>query len=150
VTGRLAIASGAVAVIFCVWAWRYTHHESALVQPTSFIPTLPPPPVAPPPSAPDIGDIGDVATQIAALPKTTSDSYAAEIAELEKVATKERASWSEDQQKQFDATVAELHHAIATADEGRSRHHAYRVLTRYLTRATSRDEVAFADTRATP
>ena len=146
VTGRLAIATGAVAVIFCVWAWRYTHREPALVQLTSFIPTLP----APPPVAPSAGDVGDVATQIAALPKATSDSYAAEIAELEQVATKERAAWSEDKQKQFDATVAELHHEIATADEGRSRHHAYRVLTRYLTRATARDEVAFADTRATP
>jgi predicted anti-sigma-YlaC factor YlaD len=150
VTGRLALASGAVAVIFCVWAWRYTRHEPALVQPTAFIPVLPPVAVAPTPAVPDTADTGDVATEIAALPKATSDSYAAEIAELEQVATKERAAWSEDKQKQFDATVAELRHEIATADEGRPRHRAYRVLTRYLTRATARDEVAFADTRATP
>jgi putative zinc finger protein len=147
VTARLALASGAIAVIFCVWAWRHARHEPALVQPTAFIPALPPPPVAPAPSA---GDIGDVATEIAALPKTTSDAYAAEIAELEQAATKERAAWSEEKQKQFDATVAELHHEIAIADEGRPRHRAYRVLDRYLMRATSRDEVAFADTRATP
>jgi predicted anti-sigma-YlaC factor YlaD len=142
-TARFALASGAVAVIFCVWAWRYSHRE---VAGTAFVlPALPAPTLAP-----SVGDTGDVATEIAALPKTTSDSYAAEIAELEQVATKERAAWSEDKQKQFDAMVAELHHEIANADEGRSRHHAYRVLTRYLTRATSRDEVAFADTRATP
>jgi predicted anti-sigma-YlaC factor YlaD len=145
-TARFALASGAVAVIFCVWAWRYSHREVsgiAVVWPT--LPALPAPTVAP-----GVGDTGDVATEIAALPKTTSDSYATEIAELEQLATKERAAWSEDKQKQFDATVAELHHEIVIADEGRSRHRAYRVLTRYLTRATSRDEVAFADTRATP
>jgi hypothetical protein len=147
-TARFALASGAVAVIFCVWAWRYTHRDHEMAGTAFVLPTLPAVPAPAP--APSISDTGDVATEIEALPKTTSDSYAAEIAELEQMATKERAAWSEDKQKQFDATVAELHHEIAIADEGRSRHRAYRVLTRYLTRATARDEVAFADTRATP
>jgi predicted anti-sigma-YlaC factor YlaD len=145
VSARFALASGAIAVIVCVFAWRHMRHDSEQLV---VMPTMPPL-VAPVPNAPAMNN-GDVATEIAALPKTTSDSYAAAVAELEQLATKERASWSESQQKQFDAMVAELHHEIATADEGRPRQRAYRTLTRYLERAMSRDQVAFADTRGTP
>jgi anti-sigma factor RsiW len=148
VTPRLALASGAVAVIFCVWAWRFTHRDAG--QLTAFhLPQLPT--VVTPATPPDTAtSADDVATEIAALPKTTSDSYATAAAELEQLATGVRASWSDSQQKQFDAKIAELKHDIATSDEGRPRHRAYRTLIRYLERATSRDEVAFADTRATP
>lgn len=145
VTPRFALASGAVAVIVCVWAWRYTHRDHELPRTAFVLPQLPAP------HAPEATtNTGDVATEIAALPKTTSDSYAAAVAELEQFATEERASWSDSQQKQFDAKVAELQHDIATADEGRPRQRAYRTLIRYLRRATTRDEVAFADTRGTP
>ena len=149
VTPRLALASGAVAVIFCVWAWRYAQRERELAPQTAFhLPQLPT--VVTPPAPAPVTSADDVASEIAAVPKTTSDSYAAAVAELEQLATGERAAWSDSQQKQFDAKIAELKHDIATADEGRPRHRAYRTLIRYLERATSRDEVAFADTRATP
>jgi len=143
VTPRLALASGALAVIFCVSAWRYTHRDHELPQTALVLPQLP---TLPAPAT----NNGDVATEIAALPKTTSDSYAAAADELVKLATESRASWSDSQQKQFDAKVAELQHDIATADEGRPRQRAYRTLIRYLQRAATRDEVAFADTRGTP
>lgn len=146
VTPRLAIASGAIAVIVSVWAWRYTHHHTDLEQAPIAMHVAPPVPAHEPTPL----DKNDVAAAIAALPVDASDEYATAAKELVALAQTERASWSEDQQKQFDAKLAELQHNITTADEGRPRHRAYRTLIRYLQRATTRDEVAFADTRGTP
>ncbi|MEO6772862.1 MAG: zf-HC2 domain-containing protein [Kofleriaceae bacterium] len=148
VTPRLALASGAVAVIFCAWAWRAARRDHDLVPRSALV--LPQLPQVPVPAPTPTLTTGDVATEIAALPKATSDSYAAAAAELEQLATQARTSWSALQQKQFDAKVAELQHDITTSGEGRPRQRAYRVLIRYLERATTRDEVAFADTRGTP
>jgi len=151
VTPRFALASGAVAVIVCVWAWRYTHRDlpapQANLMDTVAHGVVKTPRWAP---APATGDQNDVATAIAALPKDASDEYATATAELVALAQTERTTWPEAQQKQFDAKLAELQHDIITADEGRARHRAYRTLIRYLERATTRAEVAFADTRGTP
>jgi len=148
VTPRFALASGAVAVIFCVWAWRFTHRDGG-AQVAFQLPRMPTIVTPAPAPAPETSS-DDVAAEVAAVPKSTSDSYANAVAELRQLATTSRASWSDSQQKQFDAKVAELEHDIATSEEGRPRHKAYRTLIRYLERAASRDEVAFADTRATP
>lgn len=152
VTPRFALASGAVAVIVCVWAWRYTHHHDLDAPQANLMDTVANGVVVtPPPSAPPEADHhDDVAAAVAAIPQDTSDEYAKASAELVALAQTERAKWSADQQKQFDAKLAELQHDITTADEGRARHRAYRMLIRYLERATTRDEVAFADTRGTP
>ncbi|MEO8551561.1 MAG: zf-HC2 domain-containing protein [Kofleriaceae bacterium] len=152
VTPRFAIASGAVAVIVCVWAWRYTHRglpapQANLIDTVSHGVMQNPRETPPPPQA---ANKDDVAAAIAALAADASDEYAAAATELVGLARTERATWPETQQKQFDAKLAELQHAITTADEGRARHRAYRTLIRYLERATTRDEVAFADTRGTP
>jgi hypothetical protein len=147
-TPRFALASSAVAVIVCVWAWRYTHRNSELPAPqANLISTVAKGVVVTPKQAPppETSNDGDVATEIAALPKRTSDSYAEATLELVALASDARTHWSDDRKHVFDGKLAELQHAVDGAVEGRPRQKAYRVLIRYLQRVTTRDEVAFAD-----
>ncbi|MFT3699850.1 MAG: zf-HC2 domain-containing protein [Kofleriaceae bacterium] len=144
-TPRLAIASGALAVIVCVWAWRHTHHHG---EGEGEIVTVPAPlAVNPPVHAPavPVEKSGDVAEEVAALPKQTSDSYAQAAQELLALAQDARGQWTADRQQTFDTKLASLTKAVTDAPEGRARHSAYRALIRYLERVTTRDEVAFAE-----
>ncbi len=158
---RFAVASAALAVVVCVWAWRLTHEHAAadathvavpapvaVPEPSGEAPTAPRPESPESPERPE--SPGDVAAAIDALPKQTSDAYAEASGELAKLAGEARAQWSADRQQEFDATLGELEHEVTTASEGRPRQKAYRTLIRYLQRVTTRDEVAFADTRGTP
>ena len=147
-TPRFALASTAVAVIVCVWAWRYTHRNGELPAPQANLMSTVAKgvfvaPKAPPPEASDANN--DVATQIAALPKATTDSYAEATQELVSLANDARKQWSDDRKHVFDGKLAELQHTVDGAVEGRPRQKAYRALIRYLQRVTTRDEVAFAD-----
>ena len=138
-TPRFAIASAAVAVIVCVWAYRYTQKdEPTFSQPTQLTIALPKAPPAEPSS-------DDVATQVAALPKQTSDSYAQASVELITLARDARTHWADDRKQIFDAKLAELQRSVDAAPEGRARQKAYRAMIRYLQRVTTRDEVMFAE-----
>jgi len=146
---RFAVASAALAVVVCVWAWRFTHEHGAADAPhVAAVPVAVPRPAGEAPTAP--GPQGDVAAEIEALPKQTSDAYGEASGELVKLAGEARTQWPADRQQQFDAKLGELQHDVTTASEGRPRQKAYRTLIRYLQRVTTRDEVAFADTRGTP
>lgn len=149
---RFAVASAALAVVVCVWAWRFTHQHPVTVAEAPQVAAAPvrpaPKPAGEAPTAP--GPDGDVAAEIASLPKQTSDAYAEATVELVKLAGDARTQWSADRQQQFDAKLGELQHDVTTAREGRLRQKAHRSLIRYLQRVTTRDEVAFADTRGTP
>ncbi|HEY0255246.1 MAG TPA: zf-HC2 domain-containing protein [Kofleriaceae bacterium] len=116
-TPRLAIASGAIAVIVCVWAWRYTHRADDEIVTTGAVATapVPSPPVVETPNTPSAGDTNDVATQVAALPKETSDSYAVAAQELVQLAQESRASWPADRQQTFDAKLASLQKAVVAS-----------------------------------
>lgn len=144
-TPRFALVSGALAVIVCVWAWRHTHPhgEGDIITPAPLA-TAPMPPV-PSPQPPVVESSGDVAEEVAALPRRTSDSYAEAAHELLGLANDARGRWPADRQQTFDTTLAALQQAVTAAPEGRARHGAYRALIRYLERVTSRDEVAFAE-----
>lgn len=148
---RFAVASAALAVVVCVWAWRFTHTHAATDAPQ----VAAQPPVASvsklageAPTAP--GPAGDIAAEIAALPQRTTDAYAQAAEELEKLAGDARTRWSADRQQQFDAKLGALQHDITAASEGSPRQKAYRTLIRYLQRVTTRDELAFAETRGAP
>jgi Putative zinc-finger len=141
---RFAIASAAVAVIVCVWAYRYTQKD----EPTYAQPTIALPKVAAPPLVADQLSGDDVATQVAALPKQTSDSYAEASVELITLARDARSHWADDRKQVFDAKLGELQHAVDSAPEGRARQKAYRAMIRYLQRVTTRDEVMFAEAGA--
>ena len=141
-TPRFALASTAVAVIVCVWAWRYTHRDEgqpvdvlAMIERTTFLA----------PSHAAHGDPKDVATEVAAVPKQMTDDYAQAAQELVTLAQASRAQWPDDRKQVFDAKVAELQRAVDGATEQRPRQKAYRALIRYLQRVTTRDEVAFAN-----
>lgn len=148
-TPRFALASGAVAVIVCVWAWRYTHQHDQLSAPQANLmgTVARGVSVVPPhtPAANDPTNPNDVATEIAAVPKQMTEDYARATQELVALATTSRTQWPSDRKQVFDAKVAELQRAVADAAEGRPRQKAYRALIRYLQRVTTRDEVAFAD-----
>jgi hypothetical protein len=127
----------------CVWAWRYTHRNVELPAPQ--VSTVPKGVVTPKQTPALESNDGDVATEIAALPKHTSDSYAEATVELVSLANDARKLWPDDRKQVFDGKLAELQHAVDGAVEGRPRQKAYRTLIRYLQRVTTRDEVAFAD-----
>jgi hypothetical protein len=143
-TPRFALASTAVAVIVCVWAWRYTHRDEgqpvdvlAVIARATF--------VAPNHAHGTVNDPNDVAAVIAAVPKQMTDDYAQATQELVAQAQESRAQWPDDRKQVFDAKVAELQRAVDSAPEERSRQKAYRALIRYLRRVATRDEVAFAN-----
>jgi hypothetical protein len=100
---------------------------------------VPPAPVPAP-----IGLAGDVSGEIAAEPTLRSAEYAATVEELTALAAEARPRWSDDHAAAFDARVATLRRAIASASSERARHTAYRALIRYLQGAAVRDEVALA------
>lgn len=148
---RFAVASAALAVVVCVWAWRFTHAHPVNDAPPVAVETAAArgsKPAGEAPTAP--GPAGDVAAEIAALPQHTTESYAEAAAELEQLAGDARTRWAADRQQQFDAKLGALERDVTTASEGRPRQQAYRTLIRYLQRVTTRDEVAFAETRGTP
>jgi hypothetical protein len=97
-----------------------------------------------PPAAPVVDDDRDVSDVLASAPSRVSDDYAAAARELFPLAKEARARWSEAQQHEFDARVAELDQQIAAARDDRAKQHGYRALIRYLQRAAIRDEVALA------
>jgi len=146
-TPRFALASSAVAVIVCVWAWRYTHRDEG--QPVDVLATIARATVVAPNHAPhatnSVNDPNDVAAEVAAVPKQMTDDYAQAAQELVALAQASRTQWPDDRKQVFDAKLAELQHTVDGATEGRPRQKAYRALIRYLQRVTTRDEVAFAN-----
>lgn len=152
---RFAVASAALAVVVCVWAWRFTHAHPGTEVPRLAAADVARPaaeaPTAPGPTRDGNGDgDGDVAAEIAALPQHTTDAYAEASEELVHLANDARGRWSLARQQQFDAEVVGLQRRVADASAGRPRQQAYRTLIRYLQRVATRDEVAFADTRGAP
>jgi anti-sigma factor RsiW len=148
---RFAIASAALAVVVCVWAWRFTHAHPVRDAPQVAVETAAPrgsKPAGEAPTAP--GPAGDVAAEIAALPQHTTETYAEAAVQLEQLAGEARSRWAPDRQQQFDAKLGALERETTTAREGRPRQQAYRTLIRYLQRVTTRDEIAFAETRGAP
>ncbi|MEO8844206.1 MAG: zf-HC2 domain-containing protein [Kofleriaceae bacterium] len=144
-TPRFALASGALAVIVCVWAWRYTHQPAELpASQANLMGTIARGVFVAPPHTP-AANPNDVAAEIAAVPKQMSDDYAQAAQELVALAATSRSQWPDDRKQVFDAKLAELQRAVDGATEGRPRQKAYRALIRYLQRVTTRDEVAFAD-----
>ncbi|MGE5181657.1 MAG: anti-sigma factor family protein [Acidobacteriota bacterium] len=144
---QLWLAGAGIAAIVALLVWK-THHTAeqvASVPPP--VPTVhdehvviqPQPPAPAPAQAPQAAD---VTADLAAAPARATASLAANAAQLMKDAEDERASWSEEQKREFDAHVAELHAKIDRADEGRPRQQAYRALIRYLQGAAIRDQVA--------
>ncbi len=101
-------------------------------------PSAPPPAPAPAPEA----EAADVTADLAAAPARETTSLADSAAQLMKLAEDERATWSDDQKREFDAHVAELRAKIDHAAEGRPRQQAYRALAKYLQGAAVRDQVA--------
>jgi anti-sigma factor RsiW len=143
-TPRFALASSAVAVIVCVWAWRYTHRDEG--QPVDVLATIARATyVAPSHGTNSANDPNDVAAEVAAVPKQMTDDYAQAAQELVALAQTSRTQWPDDRKQVFDAKLAELQHTVDGATEGRPRQKAYRALIRYLQRVTTRDEVAFAN-----
>ena len=97
-----------------------------------------------PPAPPVVDDDRDVTQALASAPANVTEDYASTARELLPLAKEARARWSETQQHEFDARVAELDHKVASAPDERARQRSYRALIRYLQRAAIRDDVALA------
>jgi hypothetical protein len=102
------------------------------------------------PAPPAVDDDRDVTDVLASAPSRVSDDYAAAARELLPLAKEARAHWSEAQQHEFDAHVAELDRAVASAGDDRAKQRSYRALIRYLQRAAIRDDVALANIGGAP
>jgi hypothetical protein len=103
-----------------------------------------------PAPAPVTDDDRDVSEALVSAPSRVNDEYAAAAGELLPLAREARARWSEAQQREFDARLAELDQAIASAGDDRAKQRGYRALIRYLQRAAIRDDVALASTGGAP
>jgi hypothetical protein len=139
-----AVLAGAI-VLIAVKTQRTDDRDRTVSAPVKIDPVV----IAPsthvePPAPPVIDDDRDVTDVLASAPARVSDDYAAAASELLPLAKEARARWTETQQHEFDARVAELDHAVASAGDERARQRSYRALIRYLQRAAIRDEVALA------
>ncbi len=150
---QLWLAGAGIAAIVALLVWKThrapaqvasappspvptVHDEHVVIQPQPQVPTTPPPAPAQEPEA------ADVTADLAAAPARETTSLADSAAQLMKLAEDERATWSDDQKREFDAHVAELRAKIDHAAEGRPRQQAYRALAKYLQGAAVRDQVA--------
>jgi len=145
-----AVLAGAI-VLIVVKLQRTEGPERTVTQPTKIEPVVfaPSEHVEPAP-APVVDDDRDVSEALAAAASSVSDDYAAAAHELLPLAKEARARWSEAQQHEFDAHVAELDKKVASASDERARQRSYRALIRYLQRAAIRDEVALANIGGAP
>jgi hypothetical protein len=141
----------AATVLLVMHARRSDDGDRTVSRPTTIAPVVIAPQASAPvtgPSAPTPGESPDpnedVSETLAKASGRVTDEYAKVALELEPLAREARARWSSEQQREFDARIAEHHTQIATAASARDRQRGYRGLIRYLQRAAIRDEVALA------
>lgn len=139
-----AVLAGAI-VLIVVKTQRTEERDRTVSAPMKIDPmVLAPSTHVAPPVPPVVDDDRDVTQALASAPGTVTEDYASAARELLPLAKEARARWSESQQHEFDARVAELDQKVASAADERARQRSYRALIRYLQRAAIRDDVTLA------
>ena len=141
---QLAFGGVAAAAIVTFVVWRSHASQPEPAPATAEIAKLAPVAPAPVPLAPIVDDHGDVTADLASEASRVTDTYADAAEELLALAMEERGQWTAAERDTFDARVADLRQTIESAEEGRPKQKAWRVLIRYLQAAAIRDEVALA------
>ena len=143
-------AAGLVAAAAITLLWWRAHRGPAddvvASQPPVPVPAVAPAPlperVVPPPTPTSPGS--DVTADLAGEGARTTSSYDKTAEELLALATEARPQWSADEQRAFDARVAELRGAIDRSTADRPRQRAWGELIKYLQGAVVRDDIALA------
>jgi hypothetical protein len=145
-----AVLAGAI-VLVVVRSQQTDERTRAVTAPMKIEPVVIAPSTHVEPALPPVvDDDRDVSDVLASAASRLSDDYADAARELLPLAKEARARWSQAQQQEFDAHIAELDRQVSTASDERAKQRGYRALIRYLQRAAIRDDVALASTGGAP